>query len=87
MKAINYSEFRQNLKSHLDSSCQDHETLVVTRKANENVVVMSQEDYNSLMETVYLLSSNMNANRLSQSIKQSKTKKTKTFDLKELEED
>ncbi|MDU1029639.1 MAG: type II toxin-antitoxin system Phd/YefM family antitoxin, partial [Clostridiales bacterium] len=43
MIAINYSQFRGNMKEHLDQVTDDFETLVVTRKENKNVVVISEE--------------------------------------------
>jgi len=86
MKAINYTEFRQNLKSNLDSVYNDHEALIVTRKRNENMVVISQEDYNSLIETVYLLSSHTNASRLIKSREQVKQGQLVSFDIDSLED-
>lgn len=86
MKAINYTEFRQNLKSNLDSVYNDHEALIVTRKRNENMVVISQEDYNSLTETVYLLSSPANASRLIKSREQVKKGQLVSFDVDSLED-
>ena len=86
MKAVNYTEFRQNLKSNLDSVYNDHEALIVTRKRNENMVVISQEDYNSLTETVYLLSSPTNASRLIKSRKQAENGQLVNFNLDLLED-
>jgi antitoxin YefM len=86
MKAVNYTEFRQNLKSNLDSVYNDHEALIVTRKRNENMVVISQEDYNSLTETVYLLSSPTNASRLIKSRQQAKNGKLVNFNVDLLED-
>jgi antitoxin YefM len=65
---VNYTDLRQNLKSHMDNVYQDHEPLIVTRKDNQNVVLISLDDYNSLTETQYLLSSQNNANRLLRSL-------------------
>ncbi len=56
MKVINYSDLRLNLKRWLDSVTDDMEEVLVTRKNNKNLVVISQEEYNSLTETNYLLS-------------------------------
>lgn len=75
MKAVTYSEARQELKSLMDSVCKDHEPLIVTRKRGENVVMISQEDYESLMETEYLLSSPANAMHLLESLKQARSGK------------
>lgn len=76
MNAVNYTELRQNLKSHMDRVYQDHEPLIVTRKDNQNVVLISLEDYNSLTETQYLLSSQTNANRLLRSLSDARSGKT-----------
>ncbi|MCK5780574.1 MAG: type II toxin-antitoxin system prevent-host-death family antitoxin [Psychrilyobacter sp.] len=86
MKAVNYTEFRQNLKTNLDSVYNDHEALIVTRKRNENMVVISQEDYNSLTETVYLLSSLKNSSRLIKSREQVKSGKLINLNLDLLED-
>ena len=42
--AVNFSDLRRNLKKYLDSVYQDHETLIVTRKNNQNVVILSIDD-------------------------------------------
>lgn len=68
MNALNYTDLRQNLKTHMDTVCDNHEPLIVTRKDNRNVVMMSLEDYNSLTETQYLLSTQANAERLMRSV-------------------
>lgn len=81
MQAINYSELRRNLKSHLDRVFNDHDPLIVTRKENENVVVISLEDYNSLTETQYLLSTEANAEHLMRSLKEARSGKTSEREL------
>ena len=70
MDAVNYSDLRQHLKKYLDSVFNDHEPLIVTRKNNENVVILSVDDYNSLNETQYLLSTKANADHLQKSLAQ-----------------
>ena len=85
MEAVNYSEFRSNMKNYMDSTYQNHETLIVTRKKGENIVVMSVEDYNSLMETNHLLSSPNNAKHLLESIEQAKAGRTKIKTIEDLE--
>lgn len=53
MEAVAYSTFRANLKSYMRKTYDDAETLLVTNSnAEDNVVVMSVRDYESLMETV-----------------------------------
>lgn len=68
MKVYNYSEARKNLKSVLDGVLADADTALITRKEGQHAVVMTQDHYESLMETLYLLSSPANAARLNQSI-------------------
>jgi antitoxin YefM len=48
---VNYSEFRKNLKENLDSACDNHEVIIVSRAQNKNVVFISLEEYNSWQET------------------------------------
>ena len=50
MIAMNYSTLRNNMKTAFDECCDAAETLFVTRKDNKNVVVMSEEAYNNLMD-------------------------------------
>lgn len=85
MKSINYSEFRAHMKKYMDSLYEDHETVIITRKQNKNVVIMSIEDYNSLMETNYLLSSPKNAKHLLESIEQAKEGRVVSKTIEELE--
>ena len=75
MEAVSYSDLRKNLKSYLDHVYQDHDPLIVTRKNNENVVMISMEEYNSLIETNYLMANEANAKHLMKSINQVKARK------------
>ena len=85
MDAITYTNLRQNLKSYMDKVFNDHDPLIITRKNNENVVLMSVDEYNSLMETNYLLSNKTNAEHLQKSINQHKSGKMKERKLHENE--
>jgi antitoxin YefM len=64
MEVTTYSNFRQNLKAHLDDVVNDQKPLYVTRANGEDVVVLSKSDYEGLQETYYLMSSPKNAERL-----------------------
>ena len=76
MIAANFSEFRTRLKSYLDSVEDDNETLIIKRKSGKGTVMISLDEYNSIMETLHLLTSKKNADRLHESIQQMKTGKT-----------
>lgn len=54
---------------------------MITRRHSEDAVVMSLDDYNSLMETVYLLRSPANAEHLNKSIAQYKAGKVSEREL------
>jgi antitoxin YefM len=68
MAHVSYSQLRNNLASYMDEVCDDRAPLFVTRQNARSVVLMSEEDYEGLMETVHLLKSPTNAARLLRSI-------------------
>ena len=70
MRAITYTSARNNLASTMKKVCDDHDPIIITRKNNEAVILMSLEDYEALNETAYLLQSPENAKRLIDSIKE-----------------
>jgi len=81
MIAANYTEFRIKLKKFLDDVEQNNETLIIKRGTGKGTVIISLNEYNSIMETVHLLSSKANADRLYESIKQMKEGKVVRKDL------
>lgn len=83
MIAVNYSQMRANLKSCLDRATNDYETIIVTRKNNRNVVLLSEEAYNNLLENAYITSSKANYDWLMQSKKQIEDGKGEIKTLKE----
>ena len=76
MNAVNYTDLRRNLKARMDKVYHDHEPLIITRKDNENLVMISLDDYNSLAETHYLLSSKRNTEHLMESLSSARSGKT-----------
>lgn len=57
MRTANYTDFRANLKGYIDSVIEDCETVIINRGNDSGVVLISLEEYNSLKETEYIMSS------------------------------
>jgi len=68
MDAISYTAVRANLAQSMQRVCDDHQPLVITRRGEPSVVMLSLEDFQALEETAYLLRSPANARRLLRSI-------------------
>ncbi len=83
MRAITYTTARNNLANTMKQVCEDHNPIIVTRKNNEAVILMSLEDFESLTETVYLMQSPKNAKRLINSIDELKIGKGEERELME----
>ncbi len=84
MEAINITELRKNIKSTLDSVIDDSKEIIIHRPNQEDVVLVSLNEYNSLKETLFLLSSEKNRNRLEQGIEQVNNKQTTAISIDEL---
>ena len=67
MLTVNYTNLKENMKSYMDKVTDDNETVVVTRKDNKNVVLISEESYNNLLENIYITSSKENYDWLMES--------------------
>lgn len=67
-ETVNYTQLRANLKSVLDGVTQNHVPVVITRNNAPDSVLISREDYDGMIETLYLLSVPRNAERLMSSI-------------------
>ena len=70
MAHVSYSELRNNLATYMDAVCDGRAPLVITRQNARSVVLLSEEEYEGLMETVHLLKSPANAARLLRAIKE-----------------
>lgn len=68
MLIASVSDFRKNIKSYLDKVAQNFETLIINRGKDTGIVVMSLQEYNSLMATNHELSSRANEMRLDSAI-------------------
>ena len=67
MIAVNYTNLRDNMKRYMDQVTDDFETLIVTRKENKNVVMISEEAYNNLLENSYVMGNKANYDWLMES--------------------
>ena len=82
MLAVNYSTIRSKLKDYCDKATEDNETVIVTRKDEKNVVLISLEQYNELIK----LSRNVEyLNKIDKSMKQVEEGKVITKTIEELE--
>lgn len=83
MIATNYSNVRNNFKEVCDRVVRDSDIAVITRKNDENVVLMSQAHYDNLIENLYIRDSKANYERLKESIKQAEDGKLIRFEVEE----
>ena len=70
MIAVNYTQFRDQMKKHMDMVTDNYESVIVTRKENKNIVVLSEEVYNNLLENLHIVSSKANYDWLIESKRQ-----------------
>ena len=84
MTATTITDFREKLKEYLDRVTDNQEALIISRPKKNNVVVVSQEEYESLRETAYLLSSPKNAALLNEALQQLESGKTVARNLADL---
>jgi antitoxin YefM len=68
MSHVSYTDLRNNLAKYMDEVCDSHAPLHVTRQNARTVVMVSEDDFEGLMETVHLLKSPANAERLLRSM-------------------
>lgn len=70
MRTVHFSDARNNLKSVIDQAIDDHDAVLITRRDAPNAVIMSQAQYESWVETMYLLSNPANVSRIMEGIQQ-----------------
>ena len=70
MAHVTYTELRANLAGLMEEVCNTRAPLLVTRQNARSVIMVSEEDYEGLMETVHLLRAPANVLRLLESIQQ-----------------
>lgn len=64
MCVLNYLEVRENFKSVIEQTIDDADITIIHRRDGENAVLMGQDYYNSLIETLHLLSTPANTQAL-----------------------
>jgi len=70
MKHVSYTDLRANLAQYMEEVCDSRDALVVTRQNARSVVLMSEEEYEGMLETLHMLRSPANAARLLRSIEE-----------------
>lgn len=77
MRIVTYSEARSSLKAVLDTVSEDADVTVISRRDGSDAVVMSLDHYQSIMETMHLLSTPANAAALARAVKQDRAGQAK----------
>ena len=70
MNIVTYTDARKHLKDVMDHAIHDKTETVITRSGREAVVVVGKEEWDAIQETLYLLTSPVNAGRLRESVAQ-----------------
>lgn len=79
-----YTNARANLAKLMDRVTQDRETVIIKRRGEEKVAMVSASELSSLIETAYLLRSPKNAQRLLSALMRALEKKTTVMSMTEL---
>ena len=81
MRHVSYTDLRAKLASYMDAVCDTRDALLVTRQNARSVVLLSEAEYDSLMETLHLLRSPRNAARLMSAVEDAEAGKLAERDL------
>jgi antitoxin YefM len=87
MLAVNNTTLRENMKTYMDKITDDYETIIVTRKNNKNIVMLSEESYNNMMENIYVIGTKSNYDWLMESKAQLENGMVSGHELLEVEVD
>lgn len=68
MQTIHHDHFRENLTVVVDEISEKHQPVPIELPNSVKAIVLSEEDYNSMIETLYLLSNPVNAEKLLQAV-------------------
>ena len=87
MEAVVYSNFRNNLKNYMKKVNDEYEPLMVVNKnPDENIVVLSKENWDSIQETIRLMNNDYLSDKILSGMEQVKQKKTIQRQLLEVED-
>ena len=86
MLAVNYSTLRENMKACMDRVTDEYETMIVTRKNNKNIVMISEETYNNLLENIHVMGNKTNYDWLMESKLQLERCAVNVHELTEVDE-
>ena len=84
MVETTYTSLRENLASILDRVANDREVVIVRRKGDQRVAMISADELSGLLETAHLLRSPKNAQRLLDAMESVKQRKGRVTSLDEL---
>ena len=87
MFATNFTNVRNNFKEYCDRAVNDSEPIVVTRKGDKNIVILSLEEFNNLQENMYIFWNREYTERLLKSKKQIEEGKAKIRELIQIEDE
>lgn len=82
-----YSNARANLATILDQVCDDRAITIIKRRNGKNVALIAEDELTSLLESVYLLKSPENAQRLFRALEWAETEAGTSQTLEELKEE
>lgn len=88
MTAVNYSNVEKNFKKYFDKIVNDYETVIITREdEEENAVLLSESEYNNMLENIYIRSNGANYKSLLESIEQLRAGNGTEHDLIEVDDE
>ena len=73
MKSISVNQFRENLKTYIEQTVNEHEPIKVTRRAGDDFIVISADDWEREQETLYVLQNNPLMKQIAESIQTHQT--------------
>lgn len=83
MSHVSYTELRSNLAKYMDEICDSRDALYVTRQNARTVVMVSEDEYQAMLETLHLLRNPVNAARLLRSVNEADKGKLAERDIVE----